>query len=156
MIENRADKSIDLQLRCTQADLASVLNPLGDLFAWRAACSSSLPAAWVFVLTGLRLNTVGACKLPDVLWHHRLDSCRVLLSERHDRLDRFHLDPGARKLKPARSDSRHQPANDRSEPIGHAPQGQAAGSLEQILMKSFNGAAALSGLCRCGQVNLTL
>ncbi|NDH56973.1 MAG: hypothetical protein EBX60_01710, partial [Betaproteobacteria bacterium] len=81
-----------------QADLASVLNPLGDLFAWRAACSSSLPAAWVFVLTGLRLNTVGACKLPDVLWHHRLDSCRVLLSERHDRLDRFHLDPGARAL----------------------------------------------------------
>ena len=72
----------------------------------------------------------------------------------NDGLDGLHLHACPRKLQSARTDLGHQPAHQRAKPVGHGPQGQAAGRTTGIFQKTFDGTGTSATASRSGDGDL--
>src|SRR3546814_6459455 len=60
------------------------------------------------------------------------------------------LDAGTREFKAAWTGLGHQPADDRPQPVRHAPHGESAGGEFDVLQKAFHGSDAFAGAFRFG------
>ena len=99
-------------------------------------------------------QAVGLDQRPDM---RRAPCCAArrgfLAAQVQHGFDRLHLDPGAGEFQAARADARHQPADQRAQPVRHAAQRQAAGRALDVLQEAGDRAARACRRCRavrCG------